>query len=83
MISYDFVTVDKFGKNGWPFVVLCIRVWLIGIEASKFLGVQGFLPKFSQTCPKSCRATCADRFCGVTSKKWSSLVFPQTFCLDT
>jgi len=27
--------------------------------------------------PKSCRVTFADRFCGVTCKKWSSLVFLQ------
>jgi len=36
------------------------------------------LPKFSQTCPKSCRATFADCFYDVTSKKWLSLVFLQT-----
>jgi len=40
---------------------------IVGVGASKFLGVQGFLPKFSQTCPKCCRATFADRFCGVSS----------------
>ena len=42
------------------------------------MGCKGFLPKFSQTCPKSCRAAFADRFCGVTSKKCSSPVFLQT-----
>ena len=33
-----------------------------------FWGCKGFLPKFSHTCPKSCRATFTDRFFGVTSK---------------
>jgi len=47
-------------------------------RASKFLGCKGFLPKFSQTCPKSCHAAFADHFYGVTSKKWSSLVFLQS-----
>jgi len=28
MIPYDLKTADKFGKNRWPFVVLCIRVRL-------------------------------------------------------
>jgi len=31
----------------------------IGVEASKFLGCEGFLPKLFQTCPKSCCATFA------------------------
>jgi len=35
----------------------------IGVGASKFLGVQRIFAQISETCPKSCRATFADRFC--------------------
>jgi len=34
----------------------------IDVEASEFWGCKEFLPKFSQTCPKSCRANVANRF---------------------
>jgi len=27
MCSYDFVTADKFGKNGWPFLAPCLKIW--------------------------------------------------------
>jgi len=29
--SYDFVTADKFGKNGWPFI------WPLVLEFGSFL----------------------------------------------
>jgi len=33
MGSYDFVTADKFGKNGWPFFGPCLRIWVFsGLE---------------------------------------------------
>jgi len=44
----------------------------IGVGARKFLGVQRI---FAQIFSKSCRETFADRFFGVTSEKWFSLVF--------
>jgi len=28
MGSHDFVTADKFGKNGWLFLAPCLRIWL-------------------------------------------------------
>jgi len=41
----------------------CLKIDVfVGVGASKFLEVQGILLKFSKTCPKSCRATFADRF---------------------
>jgi len=62
-----------------------------GAGASKFLRVQRI---FAQIFPKSCRATFADRFYGVTSKKMVFTCFSsnfgrhfcpnfQGFCLDT
>jgi len=50
----------------------------IGAGASKFLRCEGFLSKFSQTCPKSCRATFADCFFRLTKINLSSFVFLQT-----
>jgi len=28
MSSHEFVTADKFGKYGWPFLAPCLRIWL-------------------------------------------------------
>jgi len=28
MSSHDFVTADKLGKNGWPFLPPCLKIWL-------------------------------------------------------
>jgi len=35
MCSYDFVTADKFGKNGWPFF------WSLVLEFGSFLSLAG------------------------------------------
>jgi len=55
-------------------------------EQANFGGAKEYLPKFSQTRSKSCRAAFADRFCGVTSKKMVftcfSANFGRHFCPD-
>jgi len=40
MGSYDFVSADKFGKNGWPFLVPCLRIWRFsGIDLAPWQNV--------------------------------------------
>jgi len=51
----------------------------IGAGASKFLRCEGFLSKFSQTCPKSCRATFADCFFSFDEDKLVFICFSANF----
>jgi len=54
---------------------LATHLWhLIGVGADRFLGCEGFLPKFPQACPKS--------FCATFSCKFSLTKIMKTFFVE-